>query len=293
MWFDGRVTAHTYVLDGSGCPVEVHDSECYLRILLYATGIRLLCVRNNPDSAVFPEKPEWRNTGEILLYRRKETKEWAIEEGVYIHIERVLDDLHARHYVLRLIAVLSHTQPKLRKLVDFERRADYRRCCKIISVGQVSVRSGETMETERTVRADELNELLGLYRMLNPDDPRLERTEELHEQWQGMVRDDSLEIVVVEDEGRLVSSCVLSITENLTRNARPFGVIENVITHEEHRKQGFGERCLEKAIEIAESRDCYKIMLLTGSNQEWKHEFYEGCGFDKREKTGFVFDLRE
>ena len=149
------------------------------------------------------------------------------------------------------------------------------------------------MATERTVRADELDELLGLYRMLNPDDPRLERTEELHEQWQGMVRDDSLEIVVVEDDGRLVSSCVLSITENLTRNARPFGVIENVITHEEHRKQGFGERCLEKAIEIAERRDCYKIMLLTGSNQEWKHEFYEGCGFDKGEKTGFVFDLRE
>ena len=149
------------------------------------------------------------------------------------------------------------------------------------------------MATERTARADELDELLELYQMLNPDDPRLERTKALHEQWEGMVRDDSLEVIVVEDDGRLVSSCVLSITENLTRNARPFGVIENVITHEEHRGRGFGKRCLEKATEIATKRDCYKIMLLTGSDKEWKHEFYEGCGFDRGEKTGFVFDLRE
>jgi len=129
--------------------------------------------------------------------------------------------------------------------------------------------------------------------MLNPDDPRLERTEALHEQWQGMVRDDSLEIVVVEEDSQLVSTCVLLITKNLTRNARPFGLIENMVTHQEYRGQGFGKRCLEEATEIAEKRNCYKIMLLTGSDKEWKHEFYEDCGFDKGEKTGFVFDSRE
>lgn len=128
--------------------------------------------------------------------------------------------------------------------------------------------------------------------MLNPDDPELERSEELYEQWHDMVRDESLEIVVVEHDERLVSSCVLSVTENLTRNAKPFGVIENGITHDEYRQNGFSKLCLQKAIEIAEKRDCYKSMLLTGSDREWKHEFYENCGFDKDEKTGFVFDLR-
>lgn len=149
------------------------------------------------------------------------------------------------------------------------------------------------MATARTIRADELDELLTLYRMLNPEDPPLSRIEGLHEQWRGMVRDDSLEIVVVEHDGRLVASCVLSITPNLTRNARPFGVVENVVTHEEYRRCGFGKRCLKKATDIAEGRDCYKVMLLTGSDKEWKHDFYEGCGFDKRKKTGFVFDARE
>lgn len=149
------------------------------------------------------------------------------------------------------------------------------------------------MAIARTVRVDELDELLTLYQMLNPDDPPLERTAELREQWQRMVHDDSLEVVVIEEDSRLVSSCVLSITENLTRNARPFAVIENVITREGYRGRGFGKRCLEKAIALAQERNCYKIMLLTGSEREWKHEFYRSCGFDDEEKTGFVLDFRE
>lgn len=149
------------------------------------------------------------------------------------------------------------------------------------------------MAAARPIRADELDELLTLYQMLNPDDPVLDSDEELREQWRKMLCDDDLEIVVVERDDRLVSSCVLSITKNLTRNARPFAVVENVVTHEEYRQRGLAECCLEKATEIAERRDCYKIMLLTGSDKEWKHGFYEKCGFDKDEKTGFVLDLRE
>jgi GNAT superfamily N-acetyltransferase len=148
------------------------------------------------------------------------------------------------------------------------------------------------MTTVRSVRSDELDELLTLYEMLNPDDPPLDRDESLAEQWKAMLADDSLEIVVVEHDGRLVATCVLSITPNLTRNARPFALIENVVTHESYRGEGFGRRCVEHAIRVAERRGCYKVMLLTGSDVEWKHEFYESCGFDKDAKTGFTLDLR-
>lgn len=148
------------------------------------------------------------------------------------------------------------------------------------------------MAVTRTVRSHELDELLSLYQMLNPDDPVLERDDALSEQWQRMLDDESLAIVVVEYDDRLVASCVLSITPNLTRGGRPFGLIENVVTHEEYRRNGFARRCLQKAIDIAEDHDCYKIMLLTGSDKEWKHAFYESCGFDKDEKTGFTLDLR-
>lgn len=143
------------------------------------------------------------------------------------------------------------------------------------------------MATTRPIQPDELDELLTLYRMLNPDDPKLAPAD-VREQWTEMLDDDSLEIVVVEHDDRLVSTCVLSITPNLTRGARPFAVIENVVTHEDYRGNGFGTRCVRRAIELAEERGCYKVMLLTGSDEEWKHDFYERCGFDREDKTGFV-----
>lgn len=150
----------------------------------------------------------------------------------------------------------------------------------------------DAMATARTIRPDELDQLLDLYRFLNPEDPILE-PDELGDQWAEMMNDDSLEIPVVEHDDRLVASSVLSITPNLTRGARPFAVVENVVTHEDCRGEGFGTLVLERAIEIAEERDCYKIMLLTGTQQEWKLAFYESCGFDRDRKTAFEMDLRE
>lgn len=149
------------------------------------------------------------------------------------------------------------------------------------------------MATARLICDGELDELLSLYQMLNPDDPELERDQQLREQWQDMLQDDHLQIVVVESDDRLVASCVLSITQNLTRGARPFAVIENVVTHEAYRENGFGRRCVQEAVSRAEAENCYKVMLLTGSEKAWKHEFYESCGFEKQPKTGFLLDLRE
>jgi len=30
------------------------------------------------------------------------------------------------------------------------------------------------------------------------------------------------------------------------------------------------------------------VILLTGTDREWKLAFYEECGFDREDKTGFV-----
>lgn len=143
------------------------------------------------------------------------------------------------------------------------------------------------MATARPIREDELDELLDRYQMLNPDDPELD-PDEVADQWMEMVANENLEIVVVEHDGTLVATCLLSMTPNLSRNARPFGLVENVVTHENYRNRGFGNQCVEAALDVAEERGCYKVMLLTGSDKDWKYDFYESCGFDGDDKTGFV-----
>jgi len=53
----------------------------------------------------------------------------------------------------------------------------------------------------------------------------------------------------------LVASCALAIIANLTRGARPYAVIENVVTHESYRRRGLGTAVLHHAVDLARSRD--------------------------------------
>lgn len=78
------------------------------------------------------------------------------------------------------------------------------------------------------------------------------------------------------------------IIKNLTRNARPYGLIENVVTHEKYRKKGYGTAILKRAVEMAKEKDCYKVMLMTSRKEESILGFYEQAGFQRGEKTAFV-----
>lgn len=48
-----------------------------------------------------------------------------------------------------------------------------------------------------------------------------------------------MHLLVVEVDGKVVSSVQMAIIENLTHNVRPFAVIENVVTHMDYRNNGF------------------------------------------------------
>jgi GNAT superfamily N-acetyltransferase len=76
------------------------------------------------------------------------------------------------------------------------------------------------------------------------------------------------------------------IVPNLTRGGRPYALVENVVTHAAWRKRGFGSAILAEAARRAWEQDCYKVMLMTGSNDPATLAFYANAGFEQT-KTGF------
>lgn len=134
---------------------------------------------------------------------------------------------------------------------------------------------------------NDLNGLLKLYMQLH-DNPFPDIDDRINNIWDSIMSDPNHHIIVAEEEGCIVSSCVCVIIPNLTRGQRPYAFIENVVTCEKWRKKGLATACLDFARGIAESENCYKMMLLTGSKEKSTLDFYERAGYNKNDKTAFI-----
>lgn len=139
----------------------------------------------------------------------------------------------------------------------------------------------------REVEENDLNGLLNLYEQLHNSEVVI-NLDELSKLWNQILQDNNHHIIVVEEDGKIVSSCVCVIIPNLTHNQQPYAFIENVITDEAYRKKGFATKCLNYAKEIAIKEKCYKIMLLTGSKKDTTLQFYRNAGYNSEDKTAFI-----
>ncbi|MEK7394539.1 MAG: GNAT family N-acetyltransferase [Fibrobacterota bacterium] len=146
------------------------------------------------------------------------------------------------------------------------------------------------MEERIATKAD-LAGLLALYRQLTPEDPLLDASR-AQAIWKAIETNDDLRYFVAVDGQKLVSTCNIAIVPNLTRNGASWAVIENVVTDEAYRRQGVGKRLMERAIEFAKSRGCYKVCLLSNSTRAGAHKFYEELGFSGTAKVGFYLKLK-
>ncbi|MBA8876464.1 GNAT family N-acetyltransferase [Phyllobacterium myrsinacearum] len=136
-----------------------------------------------------------------------------------------------------------------------------------------------------TAAQGDLSELLELYRQLHPRDPHLsiESASEILQRFAGY-RGSAIFIGRV--GGKLITTCAIIVVPNLTRGGLPYAVIENVVTDEHHRQQGFGHLLLQAAVTHAWTFDCYKVMLMSGSKNPGTLRFYNQAGFEQS-KTGF------
>jgi GNAT superfamily N-acetyltransferase len=54
------------------------------------------------------------------------------------------------------------------------------------------------------------------------------------------------------------------------------------------RSKGIGKQLVRHAMAQAEKWNCYKVILETGSKDEWKLRFYDSCGLTRGNKTAFM-----
>lgn len=143
------------------------------------------------------------------------------------------------------------------------------------------------MEIIRLASRDDFTGLLSLYRELRPKDPELP-TDVASSRMDELLANPYTHLIVVEANQQLVASCMLGLIPTLTNGARPVALIEHVITTNACRGKGIGNKMLRFAIELAWSKDCYKVMLLSGVQRIEAHRVYEKLGFRGDVEKGYT-----
>ncbi|WP_235514812.1 GNAT family N-acetyltransferase [Acidovorax sp. Root217] len=140
----------------------------------------------------------------------------------------------------------------------------------------------------RPIERSELPQLLELYAHLHADDEPLPDSGALEDIWKELLGSNRYRYLGAYLDGQLISSCTITIVPNLTRGGRPYGLIENVVTHADHRGHGYAKAVLHDALFFAWAQGCYKVMLMTGRKDEATLRFYESAGFDRHGKQAFI-----
>jgi GNAT superfamily N-acetyltransferase len=134
---------------------------------------------------------------------------------------------------------------------------------------------------------EDLASVQRLYKELRPHDPELS-AEEAEATWRTLLDQPNVRLIVADYDGELVATCMLAFIPNFASGGRPIGFIEHVITLAEFRGQGFARAVLEYALGLAWSKNCCKVVLLSGAQRVEAHRLYESLGFRGDIERGFV-----
>ena len=140
----------------------------------------------------------------------------------------------------------------------------------------------------RHLASEELGQLLALYQHLHPQDEPLPDTATVESIWHELMGNSRYQYLGAFQEERLIASCTLTLVPNLTHGCKPYGLIENVVTHSDYRQRGLGKKLLAHTLERAWEAGCYKVTLMTGRKDEATLGFYKAAGFDPNDKQAFV-----
>ncbi|MDY6893273.1 MAG: GNAT family N-acetyltransferase [Chloroflexota bacterium] len=141
------------------------------------------------------------------------------------------------------------------------------------------------MATIRLATAEDIPRIIELYGELTISTSEVERKhspslEDYQNVFAEICADPRHELLVAEYEGKVVGTVVLLIVPNLSHNATPWALVENIVIGHQYRRHGYGRLLLEEAIARAKGKGCFKIELCSDKRRKEAHQFYESVGFE-------------
>lgn len=105
----------------------------------------------------------------------------------------------------------------------------------------------------REALPEDFGAVMRLYRQLHPGDPALDNGSD-RDVFDAILATRGLTLLVLEIDGVVVATTYLNIIPNITRNASPYAVIENVVVDESVRGTGLGKQIMAKTLRVAWTR---------------------------------------
>ncbi|MEC0239866.1 GNAT family N-acetyltransferase [Paenibacillus dokdonensis] len=136
----------------------------------------------------------------------------------------------------------------------------------------------------REAEISDKDQIFDLYRMLVPNSKKMNV---FGEQIEIIRRDPNNFLLVYEENGEILGTVTLNICLQALHGFRPYGVVENVIVHENHRNRNIGQKLLKYIEDYCKSIECHRIMLLSNSTRQRAHQFFEREGYSGSVSKGF------
>ncbi len=145
----------------------------------------------------------------------------------------------------------------------------------------------------RELNENDLKSLIKLYEQLDGANGDF-TADDARKIWQQEIEGNkNIKYFGVVEDGKVIATCYCLIIPNLTRLGSSIAFVENVVTDKEYRGQGLGRKVMEKAIEFAREKNCYKVILQSSSFRKEAHQFYKNLGFDGESKKAFIMKLKD
>ena len=133
----------------------------------------------------------------------------------------------------------------------------------------------------RPATAEDLAAVLGLLAQLHPERPEVPPADDVGAVWTSMLAQPDRTVFVAELDGEVCGVADLMVVPNLTHDAQPWSIVENVVVDEPRRGRGIGRTLMDAVVRTARDAGAYKVQLLSADGRD-AHAFYEAIGFEPR-----------